>query len=232
MRRLLAILSMAVMGWATGVSAQSPVVLELYTSQGCSSCPPADKLLHDLAKRDDVIALALHVDYWDYIGWKDEFADPRHTERQKGYARAAGAMSIYTPQMVIAGQDHVIGTKPGEVTAHLNAHAAKAALVEVSGDRRGNRLTVRAEALKRLPGEVNVFVVTYRPSSTVRVRRGENAGRTLDYANVVTSWTEAKSWNGRGAYELSASINSSSDPAVILFQRAGHREILGAIELR
>lgn len=88
---------------------EKTVVVELFTSQGCSSCPPADALLAELDKSADVIALALHVDYWDYIGWKDSFADPENTERQRGYARAAKARSIFTPQMVIGGVDHVIG---------------------------------------------------------------------------------------------------------------------------
>ena len=88
--------------FATAAVAESdPVVVELFTSQGCSSCPPADRIMHDLAKRDDVIGLALHVDYWDYIGWKDEYADPDHTLRQRSYARQGGRSMIYTPQMVV-----------------------------------------------------------------------------------------------------------------------------------
>src|SRR6056297_1329329 len=85
--------------------ADDPVVVELFTSQGCSSCPPADAMLGELAERDDVIPLALHVDYWDYIGWADIFADPAYTRRQKGYAHATGQRMVYTPQMVIDGQD-------------------------------------------------------------------------------------------------------------------------------
>ena len=100
----------------------SPVVVELFTSQGCSSCPPADAMLHKLAERDDVIALALHVDYWDYIGWKDEFAVPAYTKRQRGYARTNGRRMIYTPQMVINGQDDVIGAKPMDVSDLIQKH--------------------------------------------------------------------------------------------------------------
>ena len=87
----------------------APVVLELYTSQGCSSCPPADALFAELVARDDVIALALHVDYWDYLGWKDVFARPRHTARQKAYAKAARSRTIFTPEMVIQGEDRLKG---------------------------------------------------------------------------------------------------------------------------
>lgn len=233
MRQLFAALTIALLGAVpAAVQAQNTTVVELYTSQGCSSCPPADKLLHEIAKRDDVIALAMHVDYWDYIGWKDQFADPQYTERQKAYARAAGARSIYTPQMIIGGMDHVVGTKPAEVSAHLANHAKKAPLVDVTGERNGNSITVRAEpAASRIQGGVAVYVVTYRPSSTVDIRRGENAGRTLDYANVVVSLTEARPWTGRGSYELKASL-PEAHPAVVIFQRPEMGEIVGAIELR
>ena len=88
---------------------QRPVVLELFTSQGCSSCPPADALLGELAKRDEVVTLAFHVDYWDYIGWKDPFGDPLHTARQRAYAAHLGQRTIYTPQLVVDGAGHVVG---------------------------------------------------------------------------------------------------------------------------
>ena len=102
---------------ATAGSAQDKpvVVVELFTSQGCSSCPPADALLDRLSSRNNVLALSLHVDYWDYIGWKDKFASPAHTARQQAYARAAGRRSVYTPQMIINGLDDVAGTAPMDV---------------------------------------------------------------------------------------------------------------------
>lgn len=103
-------------------TAREPVVVELYTSQGCSSCPPADALLHELAARDDVLPLALHVDYWDYIGWKDKFARREHTRRQKGYARAGGRRMIYTPQMIIMGQEDVVGADAMQVESAIQKH--------------------------------------------------------------------------------------------------------------
>jgi len=96
-------------------NADGPVVVELFTSQGCSSCPPADKILGELAKRDDVIALSLHVDYWDYLGWKDDFASPAHTARQQGYATALGERMMFTPQMIIGGTDSVVGSRAMEL---------------------------------------------------------------------------------------------------------------------
>ncbi|MEO0486038.1 MAG: DUF1223 domain-containing protein [Pseudomonadota bacterium] len=226
-----ALLALGLSVTSGAVMAENPVVIELYTSQGCSSCPPADKLLHELAKQDGVIALALHVDYWDYIGWKDQFADPRFTERQKNYARAAGARSIYTPQMIIGGIDHVVGAKPAEVSKYLKAHAQKPAVINIAAERNGDAFTLRARSAERV-GDLTVFVVTYRPVSKVDIKRGENAGRTLSYANVVTSWTEAKRWNGRGEYRLNADLPTATEPAVVLFQRDGYGEILAAVELR
>ena len=188
-------------------------------------------MLHDLAKNDDIIALAFHVDYWDYIGWKDEFASPRYSERQRAYARAAGARSVYTPQMVIGGKDHVIGTRPNDVKAHLANHFALPERIAIDASLSGDRVQVRAEALERLPNRVQVQIVTYRPVSTVSIKRGENAGRTLNYANVVTSLTHADTWNGRGEFALQASL-PGDDRAVVLFQAPDNGIILGAAHLR
>ena len=109
MRLLAALLAATSLAPVLAHAQASPVVLELYTSQGCSSCPPADALFADLARRDDVIALALHVDYWDYLGWRDAFARPRHTARQKAYAKAARSRTIFTPEMIVQGEDRLKG---------------------------------------------------------------------------------------------------------------------------
>lgn len=210
----------------------SPVVVELYTSQGCSSCPPADKLLTELAGRDDVIALGLHVDYWDYIGWKDSFADPAYTQRQRGYAKAAGTRSIYTPQMVVAGKDHVIGFKPMKLAETLAKHASKAQSVALNVSRKGRSLVISAAPTRRIPTGAIIHVVTYEPSSTVRIKRGENAGRTLNYANIVTNWRQVDRWSGKGDYKKSVQLGSASKPVVVIVQEPGHGAILAAARLR
>ena len=121
MRRILTALVFAGVGsMAAAQSSTSPVVVELYTSQGCSSCPSADRVLEKLSSRDDILPLSLHVDYWDYIGWADTFANPAFTERQKVYARNMGERMIYTPQMVINGGAHVVGNRPMDVADALN----------------------------------------------------------------------------------------------------------------
>ena len=119
-----------------------PVVVELFTSQGCSSCPPADAVLHDLASRDDVLPLALHVDYWDYIGWKDQFAKPSHTNRQKAYAHVGGRNMIYTPQMVVQGQEDVVGVKAMKLAELIEKHRNAPVLVDLNVSRVGSEVTV------------------------------------------------------------------------------------------
>ena len=217
---------------AGSAMAEGPVVVELFTSQGCSSCPPADALLAELSKRDDIIALALHVDYWDYIGWKDQFADPSHTVRQRGYSRAAGKRTIYTPQMIVGGRDHVIGSKPMRLAELIEVHRAAPISAEVALRRSGNRIVMRVTAKNRIPdGGAVIQIATFSPHKTVRIRRGENAGRTLDYHNIVSDIVEVGRWDGRGAYSAKVRVPEGTSVAVLVQQR-NHGPILGAAQLR
>lgn len=204
---------------------RSPVVVELFTSQGCSSCPPADALLHKLSKRDDVIALALHVDYWDYIGWKDKFALAGHTKRQKAYARTAGRRMIYTPQMIINGTDHVVGTHPMDVAELIDRHEETPAAVTVSVTQSGDTYTVNASALNGNPGSSEVMLVRYEPEAVVEITRGENAGRELTYTNIVRGWETLGVWDGNAPFEARVEIDP---PAVVFVQSAGFGPILAA----
>ncbi len=230
MRPIFAALAFAGFFMTTQAVAQdAPVVIELYTSQGCSSCPPADAMLHDLAKYDDVIALALHVDYWDYIGWADSFADPAYTARQHAYARAARATTVYTPQMVINGQDRVVGSRPMQVMDLVQAHRAKGTPIAVSLARNGNRVRITAAPGHR--GDYVVQLVRYTPEETVLIGRGENAGREVSYANIVNSWTVLSRWDGTTALALDADA-SGSDPVVVIIQQIRSGPIVGAAQLR
>ena len=209
-----------------------PIVVELFTSQGCSSCPPADKMLGQLANREDIIALALHVDYWDYIGWKDEFASPAFTERQRAYARAPASpsRSIFTPQLVVGGQDHVIGARPMQLNEALMKHAAASQPVQVRLSRNGGRVSIQASSSKGLSNAV-VQLVTYLPEARVAIERGENAGRTLTYHNVVRDWVEIGRWDGRGTFKANARV-SAGTPVVVLVQEDKNGRMLGAARLR
>ena len=211
--------------------ADGPTVVELYTSQGCSSCPPADEILHDLAGQSDVIALALHVDYWDYIGWADIFADPAHTSRQQSYARVAGSRSIYTPQMVVGGADHVIGAKPMEVASLLRSHSAGSTGTRISLERSGDQLQISGQTAQALRNGTIVQVIRYSPEETVDVRRGENAGRSLSYANIVTEWSYVGEWSGSEDLSMSLTISGEA-PVVVIVQEPGPGAVMASAVLR
>ncbi|NGM46835.1 DUF1223 domain-containing protein [Rhodobacter sp. SGA-6-6] len=209
------------------VLAEPVVVVELFTSQGCSSCPPADEFLEALVKDPRVIPLSLHVDYWDYIGWEDSFADPKFTERQKAYARAIGSRMIYTPQMIVDGEDRVEGYAPEELAVHLGDHLAQPARVTLTVERRGDLLVIRADADPPLTAPVRVQLVRYRPEETVEIQRGENAGKVITYRNIVTSWDNLGDWPGNAPLELSAPVQGA-EPAVVIVQEEGPASILAA----
>lgn len=203
------------------------VVVELYTSQGCASCPPADAFMAELAQADGVIALSLHVDYWDYIGWEDSFADPRFTERQKAYARAAGSRMVYTPQMIIGGTDRVEGNTPDAVVKFVGKHIAWDSPVTLAVSRDGDLLTILAEADPPLSGGAMVQVVRLMPEATVSIERGENAGRAVTYHNIVTSWERVGDWPGTAPLSMQAEV-AGDEPVVVIVQEQGPSRILAA----
>ncbi len=208
-----------------------PVLVELFTSQGCSACPPADKLLAELAARENVTALALHVDYWDYIGWEDSFAQPAFTERQKGYARAAGTTSIYTPEMVVAGQERLKGNAAMPILDSIARHYGSETGVQLEAAREGSdaiRIHVTAEAA--LGAVANVHLVRYAPRRSVKITEGENAGLSVTYHNVVTDWQMLTEWDGREALSLSPEA-APDDPYVVIVQQSDHGPVLAVADL-
>ncbi|MCP5036858.1 MAG: DUF1223 domain-containing protein [Rhodobacteraceae bacterium] len=218
---------------ATHAGERPLVVVELFTSQGCSSCPPADALLARLAERDDVLALALHVDYWDYIGWADAFARPEHTARQKAYSHVAGMRSIYTPQMVIAGSDHVIGSKPMEIADYIEMFRDKPAQVSMIAHEKGGVLSLEAKPATHapLPTEIFAVLVQFTALENVKITRGENAGRDVAYVNVVTAMEKVGHWDGQGILALETRLDGDG-PAAVFLQAAGPGEILAAMRVR
>ncbi|WP_232796455.1 DUF1223 domain-containing protein [Roseovarius salinarum] len=223
---------LALLALAAPLSAQErAVIVELYTSQGCSSCPPADAYLAELADHDDVIPLALHVDYWDYIGWKDSFGDPAHTRRQKAYAAAGGHGSVYTPQIIVQGQDHVMGTHPERVDGIIDRHRDADHEVTLDLRRDGDRLTVICRAAAGAPWPMKLQLLRYRPEATVDITRGENAGRTLSYTNIVTEIRDIGRWENGREMQLEVELGGN-DPVVVIAQRAGMGAIEAAARLR
>ncbi len=183
-------------------AAQKPAtVLELYTSQGCSSCPPADKLLSAYAKRRDIVALSFNVDYWDYLGWKDTLASPIHSKRQRTYARHRGDGEVYTPQMVVNGMAHAIGSMPDQIDRAIATTRKSSAAISVPISVRHEAGKLRVEVGKatsfRPAKEATIWLATVRRKVTVPVRHGENRGRTLTYYNVVSRLTPVGMWAGK-----------------------------------
>ncbi|MFW8636870.1 DUF1223 domain-containing protein [Cribrihabitans pelagius] len=216
---------------------EAPVLVELFTSQGCAACPPADALLHRLAGREGVLPLALHVDYWDYIGWKDRFADPAHTKRQKGYAQIAGRRMIYTPQMIVMGTDDVMGADAVQVAEAIARHSSAPRAVSVGLTRAGGSLNIhlapRGSAAEGFAQGIAgadrlvVHLVRYAPLKTVRITRGELAGRTLSYANVVEGWQAVAEWDGRAPLDLTVPLPGPNRAAVVV-QQGAHGPVLAA----
>jgi hypothetical protein len=207
------------------------VVVELYTSQGCSSCPPADAYFADLVRDPSVIPLALHVDYWDYIGWADTFSMHKFTERQQAYARDVGSRTIYTPQMIVGGLDRVEGNNPTVVAGYIHNHLAADRGVVLTLTRNGDEVVIHAVADKVLAAPVKVQLVRYRPEETVDIERGENAGKTVTYHNIVTGWDALGDWSGAEPLEMTADVEGS-DPVVVIMQEAGPAGILAAARLK
>lgn len=227
MRRLILASFLAASAATSPAAEDSPVVVELFTSQGCSSCPPADAIMKDLAAHDDVIALALHVDYWDYIGWKDEFADPRNAERQRAYARIGERRSIYTPEFIVGGTTDIVGAKPVALMEAIAEHSALPSVIELDLKRSGNTLRITARSRVPVSGMLDVHLVRYQPNRKARITRGENAGRDFVYANVTQDWRVIGQWDAKDALQIVAEI-SGDLPVVVIVQEAKAGKILGA----
>lgn len=201
--------------------APSPVVVELFTSQGCSACPPADAALAKVAARPDVLALSLHVDYWDYLGWEDPFAQPAFTARQKAYARAAGLRTLYTPQVIVAGTESLTSPAEPDLEAVITKAAAQAPVVAMTVSRGAEpgHYAIDLSAPKPLRQGTVVQIVRYVPQARVEILRGENAGQVLDFANVVTAWHAVAEWDGKAPVRLNAQIEGE-EPAAVIVQTA------------
>lgn len=210
--------------------AEPLVVVELYASQGCSSCPPADEFVAMLASDPRILPLALHVDYWDYIGWADKFANPKFTDRQRAYAKAVGSRTIYTPQLIVGGLDRIEGYAPEATAAKLRKHMAAGSPVRLTVTREGDRLVIRAEADPPLSEPVRVQLVRYKPKETVTIERGENAGKTITYHNIVTSWEGLGDWAGQAPLEMAVPF-AGDLPGAVIVQTAGPAGILAAARI-
>ncbi|WP_236960809.1 DUF1223 domain-containing protein [Methylobacterium durans] len=219
---LLALAGLPNAAWAAG----RPVVVELFTSQSCSSCPPAEALLGELAGAGgDVLPLAFHVTYWNRLNWRDTFSLPEATERQQAYAARLGD-GTFTPQIVVDGRRSVVGSRREAVsTAITQARGEREAATPVALAREGGRLAIRLGAGA---GTGQILLIGFDPRHETRVARGENAGRTIPQANVVRSVRALGAWTG-AARDFSEPLPPGAEAAVIV--QAADGRILGAARL-
>jgi len=219
--------------WSPVSAAEKPLtVVELFTSQGCSSCPPADAFLGDLAKRDDLLTLSIHVDYWDYIGWKDPFASPENTKRQRRYAQTLGMRYVYTPQMVVQGASHVTGSDRAKVAA-LIKKAARMPRVPISISRDKNNINIKVSG--GATGEkATVWLAVFDKKHDTPVKRGENGGRTLSHYNVVRNMSRIGTWTGRAITiptDVADMKSRGRDGCAVILQSLSTGRILGAAKI-
>jgi hypothetical protein len=204
-----------------------PAVVELFTSQGCSSCPPADQLLAELAQRSDIIALGFHIDYWDSLGWKDPLSTSEGTARQRSYARLLGNGQVYTPQMIVEGTREMVGSRRGEVLAALHETRPQAiAPVAFAADRRS--VTIGPTVTPGATG--TILLVRFVKERKTQIGAGENANRTARDVNGVEGLQTLGAWQG-GEVRFSIDPPSADHSIAVLVQAADGR-MLGAAALQ
>ena len=218
-----------------------PIVVELYTSQSCSSCPPADAFLAKLTKRKGLIALSLPITYWDMLGWKDTLASEADTRRQKAFAAAMGHGGIYTPQIVVDGVKDVVGSREDDVEAAIDAAALAENLswsvgIDLSRTSQSLRVAIAAApgAVPKNKLDATIWMFRLRSAVTVRIGAGENSGRTMTYRNVVSDIKELGRWNGRAVSLDLPPVGSKAPPhdgVVVVLQQGSYGRVLGAAYL-
>jgi len=180
-------------------AAEPRAVVELFTSQGCSSCPPADKIIGELANDPSVIALSMPIDYWDYLGWKDTLADARFSARQKAYSRVRGDRDVYTPQAIINGSIHVIGSDRAGIEGAIDDTTKSGSVmsVPVTMSIIGKQINVSVAASKApTAAHGEVWICSVSKAVPIAIGRGENGGREITYHNVVRNLLKVGDWNG------------------------------------
>ena len=211
-------------------AARPAVVVELFTSQGCNSCPPADALLGELAGRPDVIALSLHVDYWDYIGWKDPFGSPMNTARQRRYAEELGLRYVYTPQMIVDGRINAVGSRRDEVLDAIERAGRQRAGFDLRFVESGGGKVVIPAGTAPENG-ATIWLAVFDRSHETEIKRGENAGRKLRNTNVVRSFERLGTWMGERLeipLDLAGAAARGRDGCAVIVQQGRNGPVLAA----
>jgi len=205
---------------------RGPIVVELFTSQGCSSCPPADRLLAQLADDGRVAPLSFHVDYWDELGWVDPYAKPAWTQRQRVYAKALGDDRVYTPELVVGGKTGMVGSNKSQVTSAIGRAEPPALLAATSVWKDG-----KFEVTTTAPEGADVWIAIYEQKAANKVPRGENAGETLESTHVVRMLERVAVAGKRGSLSLAVDPTWKNVGALAFAQRAD-RTIVASVVLR
>src|SRR5947209_14528080 len=231
--RSLAVAACGILLLGDVASADPRAVVELFTSQGCSSCPAADKLLGELAKDPNVIALSLPIDYWDYLGWKDTLADSRFTARQKAYSRARGDRDVYTPQVIVNGSAQAIGSDRARIEGAIDTTGKNDGVmsVPVSMTLSGKQINVSVAAANKGPAAKHgeIWICSVSKSVPIAVGRGENRGKQLTYYNVVRNLLKVGDWNGTAGNWTVPLENISREgvDAAVVYVQDGSRDSPG-----
>ncbi len=223
---LIAALSLLLLTGVARAGEKPLTVVELYTSQGCSSCPPADAYLGELAEIDDLLALSFHVDYWNYLGWADPYSSAVYSQRQSQYARYFETRNVYTPQMVIQGTHQVVGSDRSEVRRAIRAAKALPRVdLSITRDATGMMLNLPAAGQSQ---KADVFIVTFDNEHFTAVKRGENRGKKIRNRNVVRGIEHITDWNGQALTVPVSIAANSGDGGAVLVQSVESGAILGA----
>lgn len=209
--------------------AEPRAVVELFTSQGCSSCPPADKVIGELAKDPEVIALSMPIDYWDYLGWKDTLADSRFSARQKAYSQMRGDRDVYTPQVVVNGSTHLIGSDRAgiENAIRTTERSGDVMSVPVTLSLSGKQINVSVAAAKApTAARGEVWICSISKAVPISIGRGENRGREITYHNVVRNLLKVGDWTGSsGSWTVPLeNITRDGVDAAVVYVQDGNRE--------
>lgn len=210
-------------------------VVELFTSQGCSSCPPADKIIGELARDPSIIALSMPIDYWDYLGWKDTLADARFSARQKAYSQMRGDRNVYTPQVIVNGSVHVLGSDRSKIEGAIGdtRKAESVMSVPVSMTLAGKQITVSVAASNKGPAAAHgeVWICSVSKAVPITIGRGENRGQKVTYYNVVRNLLKVGDWNGSsGSWTVPLeNISREGVDAAVVYVQDGSRDKPGAM---
>jgi hypothetical protein len=179
--------------------AETRGVIELFTSQGCSSCPAADKLIGEMVLDPSLVSISLPIDYWDYLGWKDTLADPRNTARQKAYSKMRGDREVYTPQVVVNGSLHALGSDKSAIEKAIIKSRQNPGILSlpVTLSVADGRLTVAVPDGNEVHDGAEVWICGLAKAVTVAIKRGENQGKSITYHNVARRWIKLDAWNGK-----------------------------------